>query len=154
MTAGGVGIFPAAAQLFQCVNARRIQQAVVRPVAANVGDDEGLGHQIGKVIGDVEPDVIPCDGDHGIEQEISGEYSEPSQNVLNGLHPRLGKWVEIGTIYTTVAGLLNVLAIYDALEGPAYHEEEAAESPAESEELVSALPAGAAGRNLTTEGSA
>jgi hypothetical protein len=49
-----------------------------------------------------------------------GFMAEPSQNVLNGLHPRLGKLVEIGTIYTTVAGLLNILAIYDAFEGPAF----------------------------------
>ena len=45
--------------------------------------------------------------------------AEPPQNVINGLH-HLGKLVEIGTIYTTVAGLLNILAIYDAFEGPAY----------------------------------
>lgn len=51
-----------------------------------------------------------------------GFMAEPPQNILNGLHPRLGKLVEIGTIYTTVAGLLNVLAIYDAFEGPAYLE--------------------------------
>ena len=50
--------------------------------------------------------------------------AEPPQNVINGLHPRLGKLVEIGTIYTTVAGLLNVLAIYDAYEGPAYADED------------------------------
>ena len=49
-----------------------------------------------------------------------GFMAEPPQNVINGLHPRLGKLVEIGTIYTTVAGLLNILAIYDAFEGPAY----------------------------------
>jgi hypothetical protein len=49
-----------------------------------------------------------------------GFMAEPPQNILNGLHPRLGKLVEIGTIYTTVAGLLNILAIYDAFEGPAY----------------------------------
>ena len=49
-----------------------------------------------------------------------GFMAEPPQNVINSLQPRLGKLVEIGTIYTTVAGLLNVLAIYDALEGPAY----------------------------------
>ena len=53
-----------------------------------------------------------------------GFMAEPAQNVLNGLHPRLGKLVEIGTIYTTVAGLLNILAIYDAFEGPAYLEAE------------------------------
>ena len=47
--------------------------------------------------------------------------AEPDANVLNGLHPRLGKLVEIGSMYTAVAGLLNVLAIYDALEGPAYY---------------------------------
>jgi hypothetical protein len=49
-----------------------------------------------------------------------GFMGPPEQNVLFGLHPRLGKLVEVGTIYTTVAGLLNVLAIYDAFEGPAY----------------------------------
>jgi hypothetical protein len=51
---------------------------------------------------------------------LGGFMAEPPQNVINGLHPRLGKLNEIGTIYTTVAGLLNILAIYDAFEGPAY----------------------------------
>lgn len=46
--------------------------------------------------------------------------AEPDPNVLNGLHPRLGKLVEIGAMYTAIAGLLNILAIYDAYEGPAY----------------------------------
>ncbi|MDR3619579.1 MAG: hypothetical protein P4L85_09530 [Paludisphaera borealis] len=52
-----------------------------------------------------------------------GFMAEPPQNVINGLHARLGKLVDIGTIYTTAAGLLNVLAIYDAYEGPAYVDE-------------------------------
>ncbi len=56
-----------------------------------------------------------------------GFMAEPPQNIINSLHPRLGKLVEIGTIYTTVAGLLNILAIYDAFEGPAYLD---AEEPA------------------------
>jgi hypothetical protein len=51
---------------------------------------------------------------------LGGFMAEPPQNVINGLHRPLGKLVEIGTIYTTVAGLLNILAIYDAFEGPAY----------------------------------
>ena len=42
---------------------------------------------------------------------------------LNGLYPRLGKIVEIGYIYTEAAGLLNVLAIFDAYEGPAIRDE-------------------------------
>jgi TM2 domain-containing membrane protein YozV len=63
----------------------------------------------------------------GIPPLLGGFMAEPDMNVLNGLHPRLSKLVEVGTIYTTVAGLLNVLAIFDALEGPAYAEEDAAE---------------------------
>ena len=59
-----------------------------------------------------------------------GFMAEPPQNVINGLHPRLGKLVEVGTIYTTVAGLLNVLAIYDAYEGPAFADEDEDKEPA------------------------
>ena len=36
------------------------------------------------------------------------------------LHRRLGKFVEMAQIFTWIAGLLNLLAIWDALEGPAY----------------------------------
>src|SRR6516165_11829798 len=64
----------------------------------------------------------------GMNEILWGFMSEPAQNVLNGLHPRLGKLVEIGSMYTAVAGLLNVLAIYDAYEGPAYASADDAES--------------------------
>jgi hypothetical protein len=57
---------------------------------------------------------------YGHDPVLWGFMVEPAQHVINGLQPRLGKLVEIGTIYTTIAGLLNVLAIYDAYEGPAY----------------------------------
>jgi TM2 domain-containing membrane protein YozV len=56
----------------------------------------------------------------GIENFLGGFMAEPPLRELNGLHPRLGKLVEIASMYTAVAGLLNVLAIYDAYEGPAY----------------------------------
>lgn len=36
------------------------------------------------------------------------------------LHRRLGKYHELAMVFTWVAGLLNILAIWDALEGPAY----------------------------------
>ena len=55
----------------------------------------------------------------GLDPILWRFMAEPDPNVLNGLHPRLGKLVEIGSMYTAVAGLLNVLAIYDAYEGPA-----------------------------------
>jgi hypothetical protein len=48
---------------------------------------------------------------------------EPSQanygtDVLGMWHIELGHFFEIGTLYTLVAGLLNMLAIYDAYVGP------------------------------------
>jgi hypothetical protein len=77
-----------------------------------------------------------------------GFLAEPTQVVINGLHARLSKQVEIATIYTTVAGLLNILAIYDAYEGPAYVEQEEESTP---DAPASALAARA---GLKAEGSA
>ncbi len=49
-----------------------------------------------------------------------GFLAEPTQNDINRLYTNPGgRIVEIAMMYTTVAGLLNILAIYDALEGPA-----------------------------------
>ena len=56
----------------------------------------------------------------GFENFLGGFMAEPPIRELNGLQPRLGKLVEIASMYTAVAGLLNILAIYDAYEGPAY----------------------------------
>ena len=36
------------------------------------------------------------------------------------LHRKLGKYHELAMVFTWVAGLLNLLAIWDAVEGPAY----------------------------------
>ncbi|MFO0890410.1 MAG: DUF6677 family protein [Isosphaeraceae bacterium] len=74
-----------------------------------------------------------------------GFMAEPPQNVLNGLHHRLGKLVEIGTIYTTVAGLLNILAIYDAFEGPAFIEAEESPEPVAASSGLAASEAVKAG---------
>jgi hypothetical protein len=75
---------------------------------------------------------------YGYDSILGGFMAEPSQIVLNGLHPRLGKLVEIGTIYTTVAGLLNILAIYDAYEGPAYQEYDEESLPRASSSAMTA----------------
>ncbi len=85
---------------------------------------------------------------YGWDPILWGFMAEPLQNDLNGLQSRLGKLVEIGTIYTTVAGLLNVLAIYDAYEGPAYQDFE--EETVGLKSSSSPLPAG----GLRTEASA
>jgi hypothetical protein len=72
------------------------------------------------------------------KETISWFMAVPSQNDINGLYPRRGKFVEIGSLYTMVAGLLNILAMYDAFEGPAQPEEDAADPvrPASKTEAV------------------
>ena len=60
-------------------------------------------------------------------------YAPPKQRMGDGTNEldlllfRLNRFFEYGTVYTMIAGLLNVLAIYDAGCGPAYarREEEA-----------------------------
>lgn len=39
---------------------------------------------------------------------------------LEDLNGRLGKYYELALVYTWIAGLLNILAVWDAFEGPAY----------------------------------
>lgn len=52
------------------------------------------------------------------------------------LHARLHRFFELGTVYTMIAGLLNILAIYDACCGPVF--------PAKPEESESATEGGSA----------
>jgi hypothetical protein len=42
------------------------------------------------------------------------------ENQQQELHRELGKYHELAMVFTWVAGLLNILAIWDAVEGPAY----------------------------------
>jgi hypothetical protein len=60
----------------------------------------------------------------------------PDPNTLNALHPKLGKLVEVGSVYTTVAGLLNIFAIYDAYDGPAFGDEVEAEPTPKAQPLT------------------
>lgn len=46
------------------------------------------------------------------------------QTDLDRAHFELGSQFELGVVFTMIAGLLNILAIYDALEGPAYEDDE------------------------------
>jgi hypothetical protein len=81
----------------------------------------------------------------GLDPILWGILAEPPQNVINGLHPRLGKLVEIGSMYTAVAGLLNILAIYDAYEGPAYIQDDVSQAAAETVSAGGSSPAGPVG---------
>jgi len=51
---------------------------------------------------------------------VSSESStRPNQPTFDEIVGRLHSWLDVSTIYTVVAGLLNVLAIFDAIGGAA-----------------------------------
>lgn len=60
-----------------------------------------------------------------------GNHVPNVPNELDMLNYRLNRRFELGTIYTMVAGLLNVLIIFDALGGPAYGSLMARRQPAD-----------------------
>ncbi|MBQ9875408.1 MAG: hypothetical protein IJM30_13215 [Thermoguttaceae bacterium] len=54
----------------------------------------------------------------------SESQTRPNQPDLNALLRRLHSWFDLGTLYVAVAGILNLLAFFDAVGGPAPAEEE------------------------------
>jgi hypothetical protein len=62
---------------------------------------------------------------HGKEPLLGGVMA-PHKNPgeLNEWYRTLNSYLDLGTVYTTIAGLLNVLVIYDAWGGPVQFEEE------------------------------
>lgn len=63
--------------------------------------------------------------------------------ALQAVHGALGKFHELAQVFTMIAGLLNILAIWDAVEGPAYG---FGDSPARKD------PKDAAGRAVAANG--
>ena len=45
---------------------------------------------------------------------------EPSGAAINALNNAGDKRLELAWVYTVIAGVLNILVIYDAVAGPAY----------------------------------
>lgn len=60
-----------------------------------------------------------------VPPEVSNDPHQDEPDELDDLHRKLHRFFELGTVYTMIAGLLNVLAIYDACGGPAFLEDEA-----------------------------
>ncbi len=60
-------------------------------------------------------------------------FAPLSDDAMKHLLGTRGKFYELALVYTWIAGLLNVLAIWDALQGPAYgYGDEVEETPASS----------------------
>ncbi len=64
---------------------------------------------------------------------------------LDELHRSLNRRFELGTVFTMIAGLLNVLAIYDAVCGPVYRVVRKPESTAEDDKALAKKTAAAEG---------
>ncbi|MCH8829779.1 MAG: hypothetical protein IID45_09400 [Planctomycetes bacterium] len=56
-----------------------------------------------------------------IPRSFTNWFEAPlDDNVLQNLNDDLGKHLEMALVFTWIAGLLNILAIWDAVQGPAY----------------------------------
>ncbi len=52
---------------------------------------------------------------------LLGQFERaPTEEALNALNTSRGKELELGWVYTVIAGVLNIMVIYDALAGPAF----------------------------------
>lgn len=78
---------------------------------------------------ELNAEVVGGEADAGESRRLEGTIPRSFWNwfevpiepqTLQALHGRLGKFYELALVYTWIAGLLNILAIWDALEGPAY----------------------------------
>lgn len=70
-------------------------------------------------------------------------FAPLSDDAMKHLQGRLGKYYDLALVYTWIAGLLNVLAVWDALQGPAYgygDEEEETETPPKPAETPNTAP--------------
>jgi TM2 domain-containing membrane protein YozV len=52
--------------------------------------------------------------------QIQAYQKTPSEKALNAINTSGGKFLELGWVYTVIAGVLNVMVIYDAYAGPAF----------------------------------
>lgn len=56
-----------------------------------------------------------------IPRPLVDAFNAPADpGTVQDLHDRLGKLYDLAIAFTMIAGLLNILAIWDAIEGPAY----------------------------------
>lgn len=111
-----------------------------KPVEFKVGGGVQLGRPLDSDANrSVTGQLIAEEGDREVPLgRIEGSIPRPLLNHLlvpmtpeeeQDLHGRLGKRHELAMVLTWIAGLLNILAIWDAVEGPAYGYGDEEETP-------------------------
>jgi hypothetical protein len=58
--------------------------------------------------------------DEDPDPPLSGYQRAPDPKTNNAVHTNVGRNIELGWVFTVIAGVLNILVIYDALAGPAF----------------------------------
>jgi TM2 domain-containing membrane protein YozV len=62
-----------------------------------------------------DPHLPPADSN------LFGQYQRtPPEEAINAVSAASDKRIELGWVYTVIAGVLNIMVIYDALAGPAF----------------------------------
>ena len=87
---------------------------------------------------------------------LTGMGSDASAPTGDNIRKSMGHYFELGTLFTVVAGLLNVFAIFDACKGPLPPAEETTGNPSESEsknesENSNGNSTGTSGRNASKD---
>ncbi|MBI5761718.1 MAG: hypothetical protein HZA46_24675 [Planctomycetales bacterium] len=82
-------------------------------------EDQSTGAVNGKLGGFI---LRPVWDSYGAPLRDYDNFRKPTD--LDRAHDQLGGRFDLGVVFTFIAGLLNVLAIYDACQGPAYEDDE------------------------------
>ena len=79
-----------------------------RELVCSIMDPDGSGAAVGALEGTVKRSVFNW-------------FQAPRDNAeLDRLHGELGRTFDMASVFTWIAGLLNLLVIWDAVDGPAY----------------------------------
>jgi hypothetical protein len=64
---------------------------------------------------------VTYDDRHEHGDPLLGDFMRtPNERALNAVHTSGDKLMELGWVFTVIAGVLNIMVIYDALAGPAF----------------------------------
>lgn len=114
-------------------NSERTFSKTQRRFYVRLVDDATKTQDLGEIDGSIPRPLTDC------------SFAPLNDEAMQHLHGRLGKFYELALVYTWIAGLLNVLAVWDAVEGPAYgYGDEVADEPVpDATKIVTAAPAAA-----------
>jgi hypothetical protein len=99
--------------------------ALVQASRARNDKDREKGPMWGGFMAPPLPDVPNEErsaADQLTRSQLEVERYQKHQFTVDELNLRLAGYFELGTVYTMIAGLLNILAVYDAWGGPVFPE--------------------------------